>query len=166
MPTIYDALVDVAKKGRKFPALATSETTPEYLKRLTQAVSNSSKDDFDAMPEAAQLWFDAAADALNEGGEVPEPEGFDREEILGNARPRMIGRPREKLTRGDGKSAKIRRAVIANPNITLKDLTEKMHSEGVIDPSASRGKTTVATLRYDTLATLKLLADMGWRPPA
>jgi hypothetical protein len=72
--SIYDQLVK-AHAHWLAPRRA-DEDDQEYLTRLTQAVSQTTKDEFDDMSETAQLWFDAAADALNEGRVLPLPPGY------------------------------------------------------------------------------------------
>jgi hypothetical protein len=59
--------------------LGKDEDDAAYFSRLAQAVSASTKEAFDAMPAAAQTWFDETADALSEGRQLMPPEGYNRD---------------------------------------------------------------------------------------
>jgi hypothetical protein len=171
----YDDLLAAASKSKeRFAPLAADESDNDYLGRLTQAVSGSTKDDFDAMSTEAQAWFDKAADALNAGEEIPVPPGYDRS-VAQAARPRSngqaIGRPTRQTRRGrangsDGEpsvSRRIRQCVIEDQTVTTNGIIEKLKSENL--PDMTQRRSTVSTLRYDTLRTLTLAQEAGWHPP-
>ncbi|MBO0736425.1 MAG: hypothetical protein J2P48_07635 [Alphaproteobacteria bacterium] len=246
MTTIYDHLLGLVNKRSKFAPLTEKETDRSYLSRLTHAVSGSTKDDFDAMPEEAQEWFDLAAEALNEERpEVPVPDGYDREMILHPPPPAKpkIGRPKAaakeraeteeraleqvervveaeqasvhpesterpekqpaastKSTEGTKRAADtgartatakrtaggrfaanrksqplavndgaaistmIRRLVVADEKAPVDQIAKLMKQRFKVD--MSKRKTTISTVRYDTIATLRVIKEYGWKPPA
>jgi hypothetical protein len=223
--TYQDLLGTVVKANSGFEALAAEESDNNYLGRLTQAVSMTTKDQFEAMPVAAQEWFDAAADALNADKDVPVPEGYAREAILAPVRP-VITRPRAlapvevpapapveapapvvaaapevpepveasepvevpepvsataakavtaapeapapaparpgRRRDGHGVSKRIRQLVIEDPEVTVGDILERLKAENY--PNMSEKRTTISTLRYDTLVTLSIVKELGWSP--
>jgi hypothetical protein len=248
MPNIYEALLEnVRASNPRFETVKNEETDADYVTRLTQAVSGTTKEKFDAMLPEAQRWFDEAADALNEGKPVPPPEGYDRNAVLAQhpqppaqpAAPSPIGRPAAApvstpLPPSSGPSTVVAPAQPANapgqvsaatvegdaqraptpeedeeapragrqrrqrpPRIPKKRtgprgevVHEGMSITTLIRRMVSRDypadevevteilaklkeqgsdlterRSTVATLRYDTISMLKIALEMGWQPP-
>jgi hypothetical protein len=273
MPSIYEELHATALKAQpQFPQRQPTESNNDYLGRLTQAISGSTKEDFEVMSQPAQDWFDAAAESLNEHQDVNLPPGYESgngaqqpnapapanrpatmrpgappaaappaaqpaPELAPQVQPAQPavaqphqpapaaqqpapaaldpsggvragqtvnpetanqaaaaapaapaaapaapvtprrGRPAGSTnasTRttsaadaGNGQpqgivSKRIRQLVIADQSIGVNDIIEKLKAEDL--PDMAERRSTVSTLRYDTLTTLNLAKEAGWQP--
>jgi hypothetical protein len=206
MATIYEVLLTTAQAAQpKFPILDAKETDADYLARLAQAVSGVTKEAFESMALNAQEWFDRAADALNTGGDIPHPDGYDRNVVLtpiNQHKTKVMGRPtksapalapievpapapepapakpKKETAKQPAKepvkepvkepaialSTRIRQMMVDTyPGIelTVSDVITKLKSAGV---EVGGRRSTISTLRYDTLTTLKMALDSGWQP--
>jgi hypothetical protein len=262
MPNIYENLLEAARhSNQRFETVKNEETDADYFARLAQAVSGTTRENFNAMPPEAQSWFDRAADALNASQPVPMPEGYDRNTALAQhpqpqahpTAPQPIGRPtaltmppsqgpstpvaaaqpahlpgpassaafetdapraptppeqqhaaaqpdqhpspdaqaqeeerprrrrrnppKEKPARmhtgprgqavheGMSITTLIRRLVVKDypgNEVEVDDILAKLKQQG---SDLSERRSTVATLRYDTISMLKLALESGWQPP-
>jgi hypothetical protein len=94
MKTVYAELQETAKLTQTTePKPAADASEQAYLGWLAQAVSEVTKEQFDALSQAAQAWFDRAAVALNTRPvrqPIPLPEGYGVVEPA----PVLISRPR------------------------------------------------------------------------
>ena len=120
--TLYVALV--AATGIEAGKLSLTDWTQKTAEKI-MAMDDGA---FAKLPKAVQSWFDVAAEALNSDGKKPVPQvpGFD-----GGAVPVVEGkttkaaakvaRPAKKSSDGkDSISHRMRKAVIANPQITFE----------------------------------------------
>ena len=93
MTAIYHALRDAAKLSEVQTPMPSEDDEQAHFGWLTSTLSGLTAPQFDAMPQAAQDWFDEAADALNTGTMISAPEGFREPAPVAPPRP-LISRPR------------------------------------------------------------------------
>jgi hypothetical protein len=60
-------------------------------------------------------------------------------------------------------TSRIRQYVIADQDMTVPEIIDRLRAENLPDMTFKR--TTVATLRYDTIRTLELARELGWSAP-
>ena len=161
--TVHDSLLEVAKNytptdGKKFRQQATNEDDTKYITRLVARVAEVPQESFDALPAAAQEWFNAAAGALNEEQPVPELPGFvSRKGMIAPATTRVAKAPEAPKVRKPSAGRAIRTALINDQSLTAAQLIEKLRAEGFEKIS----ELTVSAYHTDTLATLRVAASMG-----
>jgi hypothetical protein len=153
------------------PGQHAKESVDEYLKRLVKVVGSATDDDFNAMPEVAQTWFNTTVEEyINKGNSpLPEPVGFvalatpaaaEKKAAAGAKPAKTAAAPADKLPRPEGVTSVLRKAVIANP---------EMNIEGILEVAAKNGfpavtKSTASTIRADTLATIAIIKAAGhWK---
>ena len=161
-----------------------NEDRADYLQRLTVAVSEIEEGDWEDLSEGAQEWFNDEASTAYENQEpIPEFPDMEEEEEEEAEAPKRRGRPAKKVgkkvakkaakkvakkaakkagkkatakasSNGGGRTAivELRKMVIENPDMKPDDL---------VDASGSVSRGTAVTIRYQTLATMKVLRDMG-----
>jgi len=169
--SVYTALFDaVAASDDKFVAQPPHESDKDFLTRLVSGVAEISQEAFDELPVDAQSWFNATADAMNESKEWTPPEGFvsnynadakppTRSKLkagrpAGPAKEKAPPKPKE--PRPKAPSVFIRELVLADPKAGLAVLKEQLSKLGI-----EAGDSTITTIRYDTIATLKVAQAAG-----
>lgn len=192
---LHKALVDSARSHNdKFAAQGKGETRDAYLRRLINATSELSDDDFKALPPGAQGWFNRCANAFNEAENptIPDLEGFDgadpggeqtqqaaAEGDVADKKPRGRGRkPRE----GVEGAQQQRSAAPASGEVRLekkKGVVRLVREFMIANPKASNEDlmkqcqdagladvklSSVSLTRVDALAFFRVLRDMGKLP--
>jgi hypothetical protein len=132
------------------------------------------------LPEGFDRTLAAAAAFSGNGGTPPRPRTTRPSASAADTAPAQpadpqpsdaepsspVRRGRPPLTEAQpGVSRRIRQLVIDDQEITIDGIIDKLKSEPAIGDLTKR-RSTVATLRYDTLATLNLAKESGWVPPS
>ncbi len=80
--------------------------------------------------------------------------------------------PERKITAATNKkqnvpsiSSAVRRLVVTAPQLTLSEISARLVKDGWNPEEIERRKSTIATLRTDTLAILTIAREEGWRAP-
>ena len=175
--TTYSALSAAA--GKVSP-LEENEATEDYLKRLVLAVSSLPIPAFEAMPDDARDWFENSCDALSAGMHLPEPDGFDRDNVLNPPAPRIIARPSGSayaappapvLTYkstpdpgprpGESQRDTIIKLLLAEPEMSASELSRRL-----ADLNVRVSYDVLQSQRGFVVTVLRLARAAGWRPPA
>ncbi len=172
-PTDFDNLVDLARAiDPKFGSESAKEGTQHFLIRLLTALADSTTEQFDTLDLSAQTWYENAVAEGNDKKDITPPTGYaspasapkQAAEKKAAAKktatakaPREPKAPKEKKVREASKTYPIRMLVCKDPSITLEALQAAL---------PTTGKTTLSTLRSDTLAALKAAQECGWSAPA
>lgn len=193
--TSHQALLSSAKAHNdKFAAQGKTETRDAYLRRLVSATSELSDDDFKALPEGAQDWFNRCATAFNEqeNPTIPDLDGFDGEQPSGEAGtgPEVVDKPargRGRRARGDksadadgqtppaGATASRSTTGVAKQKGVVRLVREfmitnpKSTNEELMEQCKANGLadvklSSVSLTRVDALAFFRVLRDMGKLP--
>ncbi len=180
-PTDFDHLLDLSRAiDPKFGSETAKEGTQHFLIRMLTALAESTTEQFDTLPITAQTWYENACAEGNAKKDITPPDGYASPAAIVAEKksaakaekkaaapkkeagakkertPREPKAPKEKKVREASKTFPIRLAVAADPTISLAALTEQL---------PSTGKTTLSTLRADTVAALRAAIQCGWTPP-
>lgn len=185
--TVYDHLLDAAKAVKAdFAPKHAKEQVQDFYKRMVLVLADMSDEIWASLPEEAQLWFNAATEAVNGNAEVAELPGFaEANPAPAAAAPKAGGkgntagleayrakRAAEKAAgiaptpkapaapkepRQPSVTSYIRKEVCADPDADLATITKRLEEKGHKDIKAS----TLSTIRGDTLATLAALKELG-----
>lgn len=63
-------------------------------------------------------------------------------------------------------SASVRRLVVSEPQLIFAEISARLVNDGWNSEEIERRKSTIATLRADTLAILAIAREQGWRAPS
>ena len=75
--TVHDALLETAlAHDADFAQRHNKESDQAYLKRLHRLLADISEEAYNEMPEGAQEWYNEAVGAIDEGNDIPIPEGM------------------------------------------------------------------------------------------
>jgi outer membrane biosynthesis protein TonB len=74
-------IIKILQKATKIEEQGSDESRQDYLERLASAASDELDGEaWEALPNAAQVWVNAAVKALNAGNEITDPEPSSEEE--------------------------------------------------------------------------------------
>lgn len=177
-PTDFDHIIDLARAvDKKFGSETPKEGTQHFMLRILTALTDSETEQFETLPPTAQEWYENSVAFANDKKDVVPPTGYEppAKAAAAPAKKAATGKtpkepkapkekkvrepkpPKEKKVRKASKTYPIRLMVCKNPSITLEQLAAAL---------PNTGKTTLSTLRSDTLAALKAAAECGWSAPA
>jgi len=164
--TVCDELVNAIRQHKpNFRLQRETETDPEFVERVLQAVADIPDDIYNTLSQPALDWFADAANIANNGGEPPAPAGF-----LSGFKPKTPKGKKKLIERKSAKQAGptmgklIRQAIIDNKDITVADLETMLAANGFTDIK----RTTVHSFQRGSLDTLKVAEEMGrfaWPEP-
>lgn len=150
----------------------TGEPRAAYLIRLTQAVAGLSDEAWNALPQEAQDFFNAAAAAVNEGKPIVDVvEDKDAKPVVTNRRrASSVTSPPASGAAGtavpvNGKaaadqmspSARAREIMILDAVISPIDVRKKLEEEGFATPALS----SLQAMRSESRAILRVLKEHG-----
>lgn len=176
--SVYTELLSLA--GESFDVQKPSETDNAFLLRLMEVAAEAPQSEFDAMSETAQAWVVDSMNAFNESAKAKLvlPSGFVSKHVTktsaktSDGTPKKRGRPagkrEDKPAKEPGKRGRkantgtsvghaIRTYFLKHTKATATQIQEHLVSVGFADAKA----TTISTYMTDTLATLKVMEELG-----
>ena len=140
--TTFAELLHNAKLAN--PAYVTQrviEKDSTFLRRTIQTIVVGNQ--YNTLAEETRIWIDAALQALEDGEDIPAPDGF-----VSNYR--HSSRKRSTLSR------ETYQLIINNPELSAEDVAAVLRQRG-LKPNI----TTIVTLRAHTLVILDILTELG-----
>ena len=182
--TSFDLLMaacqdNVEEGKKKFRIQAVNEQDANFFTRLVEKALTVPQPIFDALPEDAQLWacdvgteMQAAAENKTEMPAITAPPGFvsrfqakegaeakppKEKKVKAVKEPVPPKEKKERLPDENSMGTIIKRALINDLSTNADTLRSLLENAGHKDVKAS----SISTYRTDTLATLRLVIDMG-----
>jgi hypothetical protein len=163
----------------KLPKRKQKESAEDYSARVAEVISEGDEDVFEGLSKAAQKWYNAAADAINEEETVPAIPGLEEEEGPAPAAAPAAKKPvkaaakakaedededeedggGKRRGRGPGGVADaVRKILCRNPakEMTLEDVQAALDKQGV-----EYNESHVAQMVRDINNVLRVLRDLG-----